>query len=170
MSKLSANKFYNSYRWIAIVLYDRLLNEGFAPSSSIRRSLRTNPGTFMQLLYVMLSSKKVPVQLVDNLARVHVTIRNIETCSFRDLVGEVAKVNESGRVLQRMQTYLIDPSNTFALKEALAKMRTADVPPTVSVSNTLIHVKVTQQRFGERRYFQSTLTLHKPFQARQATT
>ncbi|KAI6148532.1 hypothetical protein BKA82DRAFT_992352 [Pisolithus tinctorius] len=220
MSKISADKFYNPYRWVAfarlirfalarqlfsvaIALYDRLLNEGFAPPSSIRARMTAiklvdsskrledviaplkqvfadesyDSAAFMQLLYFMLSVKKVPVPLVDNLARIYTTVGNIETCSCPDLVGEVVRISVQSGDMDAAQHWLrtfeescrkmnvgidaapyanlldslmrVDPGNTSAMKAILEKMKAADIPPSISVFNTLIHVNVKQQRFRE---------------------
>ncbi|KAI6042823.1 hypothetical protein EDC04DRAFT_887123 [Pisolithus marmoratus] len=75
------------------------LEDVVAPIKQIFTNQSYDSAAFMQLLYVMLSSKPAPVQLVDNLARVYVIVRNTETYSFPDLVGEVARINvQFGRI------------------------------------------------------------------------
>ncbi|KAI6116614.1 hypothetical protein EDD16DRAFT_1591944 [Pisolithus croceorrhizus] len=220
MDKISAHKFYNSYRWVAftrlirfslsrqlfsmaIVLYDRLVSEGFAPPSSIRATIIAirlvdssedpqdavepltqvfadesyDTAAFMHLFYFMLSVKKAPIPLVDNLAHIYTTTRKIELCSCPDLIGEVVRINTQAGRLDAAQCWLhafeessqsedvgmdaspfaallhtlmrIDPRNTPALQAILEKMRTAGIPPNISIFNTLIWVNVKQGRFQE---------------------
>ncbi|KIK21938.1 hypothetical protein PISMIDRAFT_11959 [Pisolithus microcarpus 441] len=149
MDKISAHKFYNSYRWVAftrlirfslsrqlfsmaIVLYDRLVSEGFAPPSSIRASMIAlklidssedlqdavepltqvfadesyDTAAFMQLLYFMLSVKKAPVPLIDKLASIYTTTRKIELCSCPDLIGEIVRINTRAGRLDAAQGWL----------------------------------------------------------------
>ncbi|KAI6099047.1 hypothetical protein F5141DRAFT_1144284 [Pisolithus sp. B1] len=175
MDKISARKFYNSYRWVAftrlirfslsrqlfsmaIALYDRLVSEGFAPPSSTL-------------------SRKAPIPLVDNLAHIYTTTRKIELSSCPDLIGEIVRINTQAGRLDAAQCWLhafeessqsedvgmdaspfaallhtlmrIDPRNTPALQAILEKMRTAGIPPNISIFNTLIWVNVKQGRFQE---------------------
>ncbi|KAI6119923.1 hypothetical protein EDD17DRAFT_1868898 [Pisolithus thermaeus] len=220
MDKISAHKFYNSYRWVAfarlirfslsrqlfsmaIVLYDRLVNEGFAPPSSIRATMIAikladssedpqdavepltqvfadesyDTAAFMHLFYFMLSVKKAPIPLVDNLTRIYTTTRKIKLCPCPDLIGEVVRINTQAGRLDAAQCWLrdfeescqsedvgmdaspyavlmhtlmrIDPRNTPALQAILEKMKAAGIPPNISIFNTLIWVNVKQGRFRE---------------------
>ncbi|KAI6039262.1 hypothetical protein EDC04DRAFT_1771543 [Pisolithus marmoratus] len=220
LNKISADKFYNSYRWVAfarlirfalsrhlfsvaIVLYDRLVSEGFVPSSSIRARMSAvkivdsskdiedviepltqvfadesyDTTAFMQLFYFMLSVKKAPVAVVDNLTRIYTTVKKVELCSCPDLIDEVVRVNtQAGRlgVAERwlrayeescqsgnvgtdasphaalLDTLMrVDPKNVSALQAILEKMRAAGIPPNISIFNTLISVNVKQGRFRE---------------------
>ncbi|KAL4071362.1 hypothetical protein V8B97DRAFT_1962911 [Scleroderma yunnanense] len=142
MSRISANKFYNSYRWVAftrlirfalsrqlysvaIALYNRLLNEGFAPLSSIRaritalkvvdsskniqdalvplRDLFTDGAydnqSFLQLLYFMLAVKRASVQFIEEATHAYLLAKQMEACSCPDIIGAVVSINiHAGRL------------------------------------------------------------------------
>ena len=149
MSKISASKFYNSYRWVAFVrlirfalsrqlfsvaiaLYDRLLNEGFAPLSSIRARMTAlklvdssknirdaldplkqqfaddayDTQTFMQLLYFMLTVKNAPATFVEEAAQAYMTAKQIEASACPDLIGEVVSINMRAGRLGAAQRWL----------------------------------------------------------------
>ena len=220
MSNISAQKFYNSYRWVAftrlirfalsrqlfspaIALYDRLLNEGFAPFSSIRarvtalklvdsaENIRDVLGpltqqfaddsydiqAFLQLLYFMLTVKNASVTIVEEAAQMYMSTKRIEARACPDLVGEVASINMRAGRFVAAQRWLrafedscktagdqpvatpyaeiidalmrVDPRNTPALRSVLEDMRSAGVPPNVSIFNTLMRVNAGQQRYQE---------------------
>ncbi|KAG6328960.1 hypothetical protein ID866_10128 [Astraeus odoratus] len=149
MSKISADKFYNPYRWIAfarlirfalarqqfslaISLYDRLLDEGFAPLSCVRARITGlklvassaklqdavaplkevfadeayDSTAFLQLLYFILCVKKVPVAFINDLTHTYMSIKRIKPCTCSDLIGEVISINMRAGHLGTAQRWL----------------------------------------------------------------
>ena len=188
---------------LAIALYDRMLKEGllavhslslrmaalkiaqkmtkFTETVSTLKELFENRAydvpAFMDLVRYLADEKHAPGALIDDLAHVFVSMRQIELSEYPELVGMLASTNMRADRLDGAQKWLqvfedtcgtqgvlpdvapysiiistlndMDPKNGDAIQDVLVRMKSAGVAPDVNIFNALIRVNFVQQRYQE---------------------
>ena len=168
-----------SLRVIALDIVRRATNqkEILPPLKKLFEKSAYDVPAFMDLVHYLTDDRHAPGALVDDLAHVFVSMRQIKLSEYPDLVGLLAGVNMRADRLDAAQTWLkvfedvcgaqgvlpdvipysdiistlndIDPKNADAIQDVLVRMKSAGVSPDANVFNALIRVNFVQQRYQE---------------------